>query len=36
MHQSIFDFELSKEDMEQIDHMNQNYRVGLDPNNFDF
>ncbi|MBP0727225.1 aldo/keto reductase [Bacillus sp. RG28] len=33
---SIFDFELSKEDMEQIDQMNQNYRVGPDPDNFDF
>lgn len=33
---SIFDFELSGEDMEQIDDMNQNDRVGPDPDNFDF
>ncbi|WML38049.1 aldo/keto reductase [Neobacillus sp. OS1-2] len=33
---SIFDFELSREDMEQIDRMNQNHRVGPDPDNFDF
>jgi len=33
---SIFDFELSKEDMEQIDRMNKNHRVGPDPDNFDF
>ncbi|MDM5157174.1 aldo/keto reductase [Bacillus sp. DX1.1] len=33
---SIFDFELTKEDMEQIDALNQNHRVGPDPDNFDF
>lgn len=33
---SIFDFELTKEDMEQIDGLNQNLRVGPDPDNFDF
>ncbi|MGG1479567.1 aldo/keto reductase [Bacillus smithii] len=33
---SIFDFELSKEDMELIDSLNQNHRVGPDPDNFDF
>ncbi|ANS76575.1 glyoxal reductase [Paenibacillus yonginensis] len=33
---SIFDFELSAEDMAAIDAMNQNHRVGPDPDNFDF
>ncbi|MEJ9212752.1 aldo/keto reductase [Bacillus smithii] len=33
---SIFDFELTKEDMELIDSLNQNHRVGPDPDNFDF
>ena len=33
---TIFDFELSKEDMERIDGLNQNHRVGPDPDNFDF
>ncbi|SFM36278.1 Aldo/keto reductase [Paenibacillus sp. 1_12] len=33
---SIFDFELTKEDMERIDGLNQNLRVGPDPDNFDF
>ncbi|MFD1776270.1 aldo/keto reductase [Paenibacillus rhizophilus] len=33
---SVFDFELTKEDMEQIDNLNQNHRVGPDPDNFDF
>ncbi|GGA33678.1 aldo/keto reductase [Paenibacillus physcomitrellae] len=33
---SIFDFELSTEDMAAIDAMNQNHRVGPDPDNFDF
>ncbi|KHF37100.1 putative oxidoreductase YtbE [Paenibacillus sp. P1XP2] len=33
---SIFDFELSPEDMEKIDALNQNRRVGPDPDNFDF
>jgi methylglyoxal/glyoxal reductase len=32
----IFDFELSAEDMAAIDAMNQNHRVGPDPDNFDF
>ncbi|KPD09413.1 glyoxal reductase [Aneurinibacillus migulanus] len=32
----VFDFELTKEDMERIDGLNQNYRVGPDPDNFDF
>ncbi|HGE5780063.1 TPA: aldo/keto reductase [Bacillus pseudomycoides] len=32
----IFNFELTKEDMEQIDALNQNHRVGPDPDNFDF
>jgi diketogulonate reductase-like aldo/keto reductase len=33
---SVFDFELTKEDMERIDGLNQNHRVGPDPDNFDF
>ncbi|MBG9941807.1 aldo/keto reductase [Brevibacillus formosus] len=33
---SVFDFELSKEDMEMIHALNQNHRVGPDPDNFDF
>lgn len=33
---SIFDFELTAEDMEQIDSLNQDHRVGPDPDNFDF
>ncbi len=32
----VFDFELTKEDMERIDGLNLNYRVGPDPDNFDF
>jgi methylglyoxal/glyoxal reductase len=33
---SIFDFELSSDEMEQISSLNQNLRVGPDPDNFDF
>jgi methylglyoxal/glyoxal reductase len=33
---NVFDFELSKEDMERIDGLNENHRVGPDPDNFDF
>ena len=33
---AIFDFELTAEDMGRIDALNQNHRVGPDPNNFDF
>jgi len=33
---SIFDFELSQEEMEQIDALNEDRRVGPDPDNFDF
>ncbi|MEH7547316.1 aldo/keto reductase [Neobacillus vireti] len=33
---AIFDFELTKAEMEQIDDLNQNHRVGPDPDNFDF
>ena len=33
---AIFDFELTAEDMERIDGLNQNLRVGPDPDNFDF
>jgi diketogulonate reductase-like aldo/keto reductase len=32
----IFDFELSSEDMERISALNENFRVGPDPDNFDF
>ncbi|WP_046226329.1 aldo/keto reductase [Paenibacillus dauci] len=32
----IFDFELSAEDMQQIDDLNQNQRFGADPDNFNF
>ncbi|MFB7142262.1 aldo/keto reductase [Gottfriedia sp. NPDC056225] len=32
----LFDFELTQEDMEQINSLNQNHRVGPDPDNFDF
>ncbi|MDR7238718.1 aldo/keto reductase [Neobacillus drentensis] len=32
----VFDFELSQEDMHLIDNLNQNHRVGPDPDNFDF
>jgi diketogulonate reductase-like aldo/keto reductase len=33
---TIFNFELSNEDMERIDELNQNHRVGPDPDNIDF
>ncbi|OAS88312.1 MULTISPECIES: aldo/keto reductase [Metabacillus] len=33
---NVFDFELSIEDMKRIDGLNQNIRVGPDPDNFDF
>lgn len=33
---SIFDFELTAKDMKTIDALNQNHRVGPDPDNFDF
>lgn len=33
---SVFDFELTKEDMNQINLLNKNHRVGPDPDNFDF
>ncbi|MGE7182428.1 aldo/keto reductase [Peribacillus sp. NPDC006672] len=33
---SIFDFELTEEDMNRISELNQNHRVGPDPDNFDF
>ncbi|GIQ67216.1 aldo/keto reductase [Xylanibacillus composti] len=32
----VFDFELSEEDMQRIDALNQNKRFGADPDNFDF
>jgi methylglyoxal/glyoxal reductase len=33
---TIFDFELTKEDVDQINNLNQNHRVGPDPDNIDF
>ncbi|MFS0878750.1 aldo/keto reductase [Metabacillus niabensis] len=33
---NIFDFELNAEDMERINRLNDNHRVGPDPDNFDF
>lgn len=33
---SVFDFELTQDDMNRIDALNENLRVGPDPNNFDF
>jgi diketogulonate reductase-like aldo/keto reductase len=33
---AVFDFELSKEDMKRIEGLNQDLRVGPDPDNFDF
>ncbi|WP_019414196.1 aldo/keto reductase [Paenisporosarcina sp. TG20] len=33
---SIFDFELTSEDMERIDGLNKNERTGSDPDNFNF
>lgn len=33
---SVFDFELTKEEMDRIDGLNQNHRVGPDPDKFDF
>ena len=33
---SVFDFVLSDDDMEKMDGMNENHRVGPDPDNFDF
>ncbi|MFI3226142.1 MAG: aldo/keto reductase [Clostridia bacterium] len=33
---NVFDFELSSEDMEIINSLNQNIRTGGDPDNFDF
>lgn len=33
---NVFDFELSAEDMDRIDGLNQNKRLGPDPDNFHF
>ena len=33
---NVFDFELLDEDIERIDSLNQNLRVGPDPDNIDF
>ncbi|WP_443028948.1 aldo/keto reductase [Sporosarcina sp. G11-34] len=33
---SVFDFELMADDMKRIDSLNENHRVGPDPDNFDF
>ncbi|GAA0327882.1 aldo/keto reductase [Bacillus carboniphilus] len=32
----IFDFELSTEDLEKVNQLNKNQRLGADPDNFDF
>ncbi|CAH2713893.1 putative oxidoreductase YtbE [Neobacillus rhizosphaerae] len=32
----VFDFELTADDMDKINEMNQNHRVGPDPDNFNF
>lgn len=32
----VFDFELTDEDMERISELNENQRIGPDPDNFDF
>lgn len=32
----VFDFELSAGDMKQIDQLNEDHRIGPDPDNFDF
>ena len=32
----LYDFELTQEEMDQIDQLNQDLRVGPDPDNFDF
>lgn len=33
---NVFDFELTKDDMNRINYLNKNQRVGPDPDNFDF
>lgn len=33
---NIFDFELTQEEMDKINSLNENHRVGTDPDNFDF
>ncbi|MFD0826201.1 aldo/keto reductase [Neobacillus sp. M.A.Huq-85] len=33
---SVFDFKLTKDEMDQIDQLNQNHRVGPDPDHIDF
>ncbi|MNP79588.1 putative oxidoreductase YtbE [compost metagenome] len=33
---ALFDFELTEDDMNQIDGLNEDRRVGPDPDNFDF
>jgi methylglyoxal/glyoxal reductase len=33
---TIFDFKLAHEDIERINDLNQNHRVGPDPDHFDF
>lgn len=33
---TVFDFEVTTEDMARIDSLNENHRVGPDPDNFDF
>ncbi|MNJ63068.1 putative oxidoreductase YtbE [compost metagenome] len=33
---AVFDFELTTEEMQRINELNQDHRVGPDPDNFDF
>ncbi|HWO95811.1 MAG TPA: aldo/keto reductase [Bacillus sp. (in: firmicutes)] len=33
---NIFDFELTQEEMDNINALNENHRIGADPDNFDF
>lgn len=33
---NLFDFELSEEDIQAIDNLDKNQRIGPDPNNFSF
>ena len=34
--ESVFDFEISADDMAQLDSLNRNERTGPDPDNFNF
>jgi diketogulonate reductase-like aldo/keto reductase len=33
---NVFDFEISQADMDKIENLNSNYRIGADPNDFNF